>query len=106
MGLRDRTPPTVEEYLADRERFKNWGRWGEDDELGTLNLITREVRRHASTLVRDGRAISCSYPVATRPGPRNPMPAQHFVSFGPANSGDYIGLSFHGVVKGIIYNGA
>ncbi|MCY4639510.1 MAG: cyclase family protein [Chloroflexi bacterium] len=99
MGLRDRTPPTVEEYLADRERFKNWGRWGEDDELGTLNLITREVRRHASTLVRDGRAVSCSYPVATRPGPRNPMPAQHFVSFGPANSGDYIGLSFHGVVN-------
>ena len=27
------------------------------------------------------------------------MPAQHFVSFGPANSADYIGLSFHGVVN-------
>ena len=34
MGLADRTPPTAEEYAAYPQRFSNWGRWGDDDELG------------------------------------------------------------------------
>lgn len=36
----------------------NWGRWGEDDELGTLNLITPEKRRDAAASVRSGTVIS------------------------------------------------
>ncbi len=50
MSLADRTPPTPEEYETYRERFSNWGRWGDDDALGTLNHITPDVRRHALTL--------------------------------------------------------
>ncbi|GGU80268.1 hypothetical protein GCM10010211_53050 [Streptomyces albospinus] len=37
----------------------NWGRWGTEDELGTLNLLTEEART--------GRAVSLAQPV--RPAP-------------------------------------
>jgi kynurenine formamidase len=41
----------------------NWGRWGEDDQLGTLNLLTPERTQRAAALVRDGRAFSLSLPL-------------------------------------------
>ncbi len=37
-------------------RVRNWGRWGEGDELGTLNLVDDEARRRAAACVRSGRA--------------------------------------------------
>ena len=40
MSLADRTPPTPEEFPAFRDRLSNWGRWGDDDQFGTLNFIT------------------------------------------------------------------
>lgn len=40
------------------ERVKNWGRWGADDQVGTLNHIGAEELRHAASLVRKGKAIS------------------------------------------------
>jgi hypothetical protein len=36
----------------------SWGQWGEDDEAGTLNLITDAVRARAAAEVRTGRAVS------------------------------------------------
>jgi kynurenine formamidase len=97
MGLSDRTPPTPEEYAAFRERFSNWGRWGEDDELGTLNHVTPEVRRLAASLVVEGQSISLGRPVDTHAGPRNPYPAHHFAAVGDAGGlADYVGLFFHG----------
>ena len=41
----------------------NWGRWGADDELGTLNLITDEVRARAVAEARTGRWVSLAMPV-------------------------------------------
>jgi len=41
----------------------NWGRWGADDELGTLNLITDEVRARAVTEARTGRWVPLGMPV-------------------------------------------
>jgi kynurenine formamidase len=38
-------------------KLSNWGRWGEDDQLGTLNFITAEHRRIAAGLVRTGEVI-------------------------------------------------
>ena len=35
MTLATRTPPTVEEFLAYKQRFSNWGRWGADDQFGS-----------------------------------------------------------------------
>lgn len=99
MSLADRTPPTVEEYRAYKERFKNWGRWGEDDQLGTLNHISEETRRAAAALVREGKSVSLANPVATArvlSGPRNPTPADHRMSVGEGACGDYVGLSYHG----------
>lgn len=40
------------------KQVSNWGRWGSDDERGTLNFITPEVVRRAATLVRTGRVFS------------------------------------------------
>ncbi len=45
------------------KRVNNWGRWGADDELGTLNLITDEVVREAAATVRSGRRIPLALPL-------------------------------------------
>lgn len=45
----------------------NWGRWGSDDELGTLNLITDDVRAKAATEVRTGRWASLAQPITPNP---------------------------------------
>lgn len=37
--------------------LSNWGRWGPDDELGTLNFITPEKVRRAAGLVRHGKVF-------------------------------------------------
>lgn len=44
-------------------RVRNWGRWGDDDEIGTLNLITPAVRQRAAASVRSGRAFSLALPL-------------------------------------------
>lgn len=43
--------------------MSNRGRWGEDDRLGTLNLITAEKRRQAATLVQEGLTVSCAWDI-------------------------------------------
>jgi kynurenine formamidase len=50
---------TVRELCA---TYCNWGRWGPDDQRGTLNLITPECVVAAATLVRRGRSISLALP--------------------------------------------
>lgn len=102
MSLADRTPPTVEEYRAYKERFSNWGRWGADDQLGTLNHITAETRRAAAGLVRQGRTVSLANPLATArvvTGRRNPQPADHRMQIGEGGCADYIGVSYHGFIN-------
>jgi len=41
----------------------NWGKWGADDQIGTLNYITPEVIRHAVSLVRQGVTYHLAFPV-------------------------------------------
>ncbi len=43
--------PTQDQLLAWMETLSNWGRWGQDDQKGTLNLITPERTRRAVGLV-------------------------------------------------------
>ena len=50
----------VERIAEAAERYRNWGRWGEDDVLGTLNFIDDGARAHAATLARRGRTFSLS----------------------------------------------
>src|SRR3954467_10107096 len=51
---------TVTQAQFDRwkQELANWGRWGKDDERGTLNLITPAKRKAAAALVRDGVPVS------------------------------------------------
>jgi kynurenine formamidase len=43
-------------------RVSNWGRWGGDDQRGTLNLITPEVVRRGIASARTGRSFSLALP--------------------------------------------
>ena len=91
------TQAEVESYLKDR---RNWGRWGNDDELGAVNLITPQKRRAAAGLVRSGRAVSLSRYFPTTHSPANLTPAQHWMFSNPHGTGgwagDYYGIAFHG----------
>src|SRR5690242_1642317 len=47
--------------------ISNWGRWGKEDQLGALNLITPAKRKQAAAEVKEGLSISLSYNAITRP---------------------------------------
>jgi kynurenine formamidase len=53
------------EFTDLAREVNNWGRWGDDDELGTLNLITPENVRHAAACVRTGKAFSLGLPLSS-----------------------------------------
>lgn len=55
-------PAHVEDFRAVGERLRNWGRWGEDDERGTANLITPDRLVAAARLVRKGRVFDLGIP--------------------------------------------
>jgi len=61
-------PPTQDEVLGYFESLSNWGRWGDDDQLGTLNHITPDARKRAAHAVRHGLSVSCAWEVAVGPG--------------------------------------
>jgi kynurenine formamidase len=53
-----------EEFLALAKAVNNWGRWGQDDERGTLNLIDDDAVRRAASLVRAGRRLPLAIPMS------------------------------------------
>jgi len=57
--MHDRTNPegAIAEAVA---KYSNWGRWGPDDVLGTVNFIDEGKRRQGAALVRDGVTFSLS----------------------------------------------
>ena len=50
----------IRDYI---ERFSNWGRWGDDDQLGALNHVGPEQITAAARLVRQGKVISMGLPL-------------------------------------------
>jgi len=109
-------PPTqaeVESYFA---RLNNWGRWGDDDQRGILNLITPEKRAAAVALARSGRVVSLARDLT-------PQPTLDYHMLHPVRRGrsqaavDYVGMIYHGVTvthmdalchveyQGKLYNG-
>ena len=60
---------TMDDIRAAAERLKNWGRWGADDEVGTLNYTRPEDIIAAAQLVRKGKVISLALPYDNR-GPQ------------------------------------
>lgn len=84
-------------------RVSNWGRWGADDQRGTLNLLDDASRAAAMSVVESGRTVSLSHDLDTRAGPDNTRPALHYmtqqadVALGePRVNTDFIGVDFHG----------
>ena len=45
-------------FDAMMKEISNWGRWGEADQLGTLNLITAAKKAEAAALVSSGVSVS------------------------------------------------
>jgi kynurenine formamidase len=99
--------PAQEARPVDRETFEswvaelsNWGRWGEDDERGTLNLIDPDVRKAAVDLVQEGRSVSLAHAVLTQEAADNPSPFGHRMLETGASDGpwamDELSVVFHG----------
>ena len=84
---------------ADVERWKreltNWGRWGAEDERGTLNLITPEKRRQAAALVREGISVSLARDAETEATVDGPRPYQ-VTPLGI--TADEIRIAYHGFI--------
>lgn len=92
--------------------LSNWGRWGPDDERGTLNHVTAQQRLAAAALVRSGESVSCAWDIDPARRPDQPFgPPQRFMLStgeglgdpdrvgGPVEGGgtaEYLGLVFHG----------
>ena len=57
--------PSEAEVIRYMDTLSNWGRWGNDDELGALNFITPEKRQRAAQLVHTGTTVTCSRPIVT-----------------------------------------
>src|SRR5438445_10814786 len=70
---RKTTKADVDKWMSE---LSNWGRWGKDDELGTLNLITPAKRRAALALVKEGVPVSLSTNTSTEKAVDVPCPAE------------------------------
>src|ERR1700744_6267449 len=99
-----REPVAEETVIKYFDELSNWGRWGSDDEAGTLNLITAQAKARAAGLVRDGVSVSCSRMLAPRPSRWVGFEYTHRMNSsgedahadGSGTASDWFGLSFHG----------
>lgn len=118
-GNRPKTKADIDRLMTE---LSNWGRWGKDDALGTLNLVTPEKRRQAYALVKEGVTVSLARPVETEAAPDNPDPFIHKMTLtGIENPGQFASdtytVNYHGHAhthldslghmfsKGKMYNG-
>ena len=119
-------PLSAQEFDELFQSVCNWGRWGPDDDRGTLNYITPECVCAAAALVRSGRSVSMAVPINKVAGPDNPHPAAHYMvrnydvrsELGePQFCTDFLACEFHGdahthidalchvAYRGKLYNG-
>lgn len=96
--------PTEEPHdaLAVAARCNNAGRWGADDQRGTLNHINGEVRVRAAALVRSGEVVSLAKPLDESPSAINPRPAWHVMHLEterPYAAADGLHLQVHGLAS-------
>jgi kynurenine formamidase len=115
---------STEEFDRTFDELSNWGRWGHDDELGTLNFLGEAEVAEAVKLAKRGRRVSLGRPLDTVAGPDNGRPAlHHMTQLGdrrpdePTYYTDFIGVDFHGksashidalshvAYRGMFYNG-
>ena len=102
--------PAEEEVLGYFKSLSNWGRWGNDDQLGAPNLITADKTKRAVATVQEGTTITLSRTVNFEATPDAPNPPVHFMvesgegwasgdkvtTRATAAASDYFGMIFHG----------
>ena len=100
--------PSQKDLLAwVQNDLNNWGRWGADDQKGTLNPLSAAKTLEALALVSEGTTVSCARPVEFKAAVDVPRPPQHFmVSAGDTyrkgesherqGAMEYFGMIFHG----------
>jgi len=105
---------TQQQYEQWKKDLSNWGRWGPDDEIGTLNLITPARRKAAAALVKEGISVSLAGDPDTEKSVDNPIPYEHQMQ---GIGSDRWGVSYHGIAhthldalahineNGVFYNG-
>ena len=110
------------DFERQMRELSNWGRWGTNDQQGTLNLLTPKRRLEATRLVREGVSISLARDVEKERSSDNSAPFVHSMDrTGTNNSGfscsDTFMVSYHGMVhthidslchmfhNGFMYNG-
>src|SRR5262245_17531422 len=101
--LSSQTAPTHAVSAAEYEQWKkdlsNWGRWGKDDEIGALNLITAEKRKQAAGLVREGFTVSRAGDADALQAVDNPNPYDlKMLAIGNAR----IGVAYHGIAHTLL----
>ena len=102
------------EYESWKKDLSNWGRWGKDDQIGALNLITPAKRREAASLVKEGYSVSLAGDADTVQAVDNPNPYNvRMLAIG----NDRIEVTYHGIAhthldslahindNGVFYNG-
>ena len=67
---------TPAEYDRWQTELTNWGRWGKDDQMGALNLITPAKRKQAAALVKEGISVSLASNAATTKALDVPCPVE------------------------------
>ncbi len=91
---------TKDDVLRMMQTLSNWGRWGKDDQLGALNLITAEKRKEAAALVKEGLSMSLARnAVKVQVGPSAPFEHRMLqTGLAPESnfSGDLYSVQFHG----------
>jgi kynurenine formamidase len=98
------TQPPEADVIAYLDSLSNWGRWGEDDLLGTLNFITPQTRLAALALPGDGTVISCARTISSVHSEDNPHPMLHFMirsgegasATARSSAADWFGMRYHG----------
>src|SRR5207249_10071375 len=99
----ERALPSEQEVLGWIRQRRNWGRWGKDDQIGALNLVTPDKRVAAARLVKSGRSLSLSRPFPKEPGINTARPAKHYMQVVPRGKGafarDYYDIFYHGVTS-------
>jgi kynurenine formamidase len=76
------------------KQISNWGRWGKDDELGSMNLITPAKRKQAVDLPKIGETVSLAHNPITEQTADNPQPFEHTMNRGFTT--DTYRVSYHG----------
>ena len=82
--------------------LSNWGRWGKEDELGALNLITPSKRKQTATLVKEGLTISLAHNTIKTKEEDSPPFEHRMVETGAnsqVSSADVYSVQYHGYTQ-------